>query len=204
MSERRTPRRRTRRENDFSSIFILAATWACLSASGSSVSVSVRDREVNGTVGRSALLASCYSTPDPCSLQTLEWRLHNSTTPLVRLSRSNCTPLVRLRRSDCPLHPARPGCNCSDRWATSPSHTGRVQLYPENGSLLLRDLRLNDSGVYVISIYSGGNSTVKANVTLTVYNHHTETGRNRRSVQTQRGQLKHESPNSNGVTKRGN
>ncbi|XP_032903440.1 uncharacterized protein LOC116990025 [Amblyraja radiata] len=133
-------------------------------ASGSSVSVIVRDREVNGTVGRSALLASCYSTPDLCSQLTLQWRLHDSTTPLVRLSRSDCSP-----------HTDRPGCNCSVRWKTSPSHTGRVHLYPENGSLLLRDLRRTDSGVYEISVYSGGNNSVKDNVTLTVYNHHTET-----------------------------
>ncbi|XP_055521960.1 uncharacterized protein LOC129716097 [Leucoraja erinacea] len=142
-------------------------------ASGCRVSVSVLDREVNGTVGRSALLASCYSTPDPCSQLRVEWRLHPSTTPLVSLNRPNCTSYVRLSRSNCPPHTDRPACNCSVRWVASPSLTGRVQLYPENGSLLLRDLRRSDSGVYEISVYTGGNSAVKDNVTLTVYNHHT-------------------------------
>ncbi|XP_078272125.1 uncharacterized protein LOC144602877 [Rhinoraja longicauda] len=164
MSERLRPRRMTRRANDFSSTAILVAAWACLSASGSRVTVSVREREVNGTVGRSALLASSYSIPDLCSQLTVEWRLQPSTTSLVRLTRSDCSP-----------HPDRPGCNCSDRWTVGPAHTGRVQLYAENGSLLLRDLRRNDSGVYEISVYSGGNNTAKDNVTLTVYNESTET-----------------------------
>ncbi|XP_051899895.1 uncharacterized protein LOC127586104 [Pristis pectinata] len=132
-------------------------------ASGSRVTVSVREREVNGTVHQSVLLAASYSAPDPDSTPApdspliLMWDLYPNTTPFVKLTRSQCRP-------------DRPGYHCSDHLAISPSHTGRVHLYPDNGSLLLWDLRRSDSGVYVISVYSGGDNTVQDNVTLTVYN----------------------------------
>ncbi|XP_059827191.1 carcinoembryonic antigen-related cell adhesion molecule 3-like [Hypanus sabinus] len=126
---------------------------------GSLATVSVRGREVNGIVGQSALLPGSCCTPTLCSLQQVEWYLYPGQIPLVQLTRQ-CSPL-----------PDGPGCNCSDPPPfITPSHKGRVHLYPDNGSLLLWDLRSNDSGVYVITVYCGGNNTVRDNVSLTVHN----------------------------------
>ncbi|XP_072921227.1 uncharacterized protein [Hemitrygon akajei] len=127
---------------------------------GSLVTVNVREREVNGTVGQSALLSVSYGTSTLCSVLMVEWHLDPDKTALVQLTRSHCSP-----------HPDRPGYNCSDRpLVITPSHEGRVHLYPDNGSLLLQDLRSSDSGVYVMSVYCDGDDTVKDNVSLTVHN----------------------------------
>ncbi|XP_062904288.1 uncharacterized protein LOC134346691 isoform X5 [Mobula hypostoma] len=126
---------------------------------GSLVAASVREREVNGIVGQSALLSGSYCKPDPGSELTVKWNLYPDPTPLVKLIRTQCSP-----------HPDKPGYNCSDRLIITPSHRGRVHLYPDNGSLLLCDLRSSDSGVYAISVYCGGNSSVEYNVSLMVHN----------------------------------
>ncbi|XP_072115140.1 uncharacterized protein [Mobula birostris] len=136
-----------------------SASLCDIPVSGSLVALSDREREVNGIVGQSALLSGSYCTPTPGSELTVEWNLHPDATALVKLIRSQCSP-----------HPDKSGYNCSDRLIITPSHSGRVHLYPDNGSLLLWDLRFSDSGVYEISVYCGGNDSVKGNVTLTVHN----------------------------------
>ncbi|XP_072115141.1 uncharacterized protein [Mobula birostris] len=159
MSRGRIPPRGSRGERGLLSIIAFLAYCACLSVSGSLVALSDREREVNGIVGQSALLSGSYCTPTPGSELTVEWNLHPDATALVKLIRSQCSP-----------HPDKSGYNCSDRLIITPSHSGRVHLYPDNGSLLLWDLRFSDSGVYEISVYCGGNDSVKGNVTLTVHN----------------------------------
>ncbi|XP_059826722.1 uncharacterized protein LOC132394500 isoform X2 [Hypanus sabinus] len=159
MSRGRIPPRGWRGERGLHSIIAFLAYCACLYVYGSLATVSVRGREVNGIVGQSALLPGSCCTPTLCSLQQVEWYLYPGQTPLVQLTRQ-CSPL-----------PDGPGCNCSDPPPfITPSHKGRVHLYPDNGSLLLWDLRSNDSGVYVITVYCGGNNTVRDNVSLTVHN----------------------------------
>ncbi|XP_062904285.1 uncharacterized protein LOC134346691 isoform X2 [Mobula hypostoma] len=133
--------------------------WSDQEVFGSLVAASVREREVNGIVGQSALLSGSYCKPDPGSELTVKWNLYPDPTPLVKLIRTQCSP-----------HPDKPGYNCSDRLIITPSHRGRVHLYPDNGSLLLCDLRSSDSGVYAISVYCGGNSSVEYNVSLMVHN----------------------------------
>ncbi|XP_067865683.1 uncharacterized protein [Heterodontus francisci] len=142
----------------FTNIFLFISYFISPSASGSRVTLSVHQREVNETVHQSVLLPVSYSTLTPYSTLTIEWCLFPGYTPFVRLMRSNCSP-----------DPDRSAYNCSDHRVTTPSYRERIHLYPENGSLLLRDLQLSDSGVYLITVYRGGNTSSKGNVTLTVY-----------------------------------
>ncbi|XP_060706941.1 uncharacterized protein LOC132832807 [Hemiscyllium ocellatum] len=144
----------------FASMFFLSCCFTRLSASGSGVTLRVPQREVNGTVNQPVNLSVSYSTLPPYSTLKIQWRLFSENTPFVTLIRSNCSP-----------DPVTSRYNCSDHRVTGPSYRHRVQLDPETGSLWLRDLQSNDSGVYVISVYRDGEGTAaEANVTLTVYN----------------------------------
>ncbi|XP_078073544.1 uncharacterized protein LOC144496850 [Mustelus asterias] len=150
----------TRHCSQFTDVFLLTSCFMSLCASGSSVTVTVHQREVNGTVNQSVLLPVSYSTPLHNSSLRLEWSLFPGNTALLTLIRSNCSP-----------DPDRSGYKCSVHLVTSPSYQDRVHLYPDNGSLLLRNVQTNDSGVYVISVYINAEGTTrKGNVTLTVYN----------------------------------
>ncbi|XP_072405905.1 uncharacterized protein [Chiloscyllium punctatum] len=147
----------------FASMFFLSCCFTRLSASRSGVTLSVPQREVNGTVSQLVKLSVSYFTLTPYSTLKIQWRLFSENTPFVTLSRSNCSP-----------DPVTSRYNCTDHWATRPSYRHRVHLDPDTGSLWLRDFQSNDSGVYVISVYRDGVSTAtEGNVTLTVYN---ETG----------------------------
>ncbi|XP_072405904.1 uncharacterized protein [Chiloscyllium punctatum] len=131
-----------------------------MAASRSGVTLSVPQREVNGTVSQLVKLSVSYFTLTPYSTLKIQWRLFSENTPFVTLSRSNCSP-----------DPVTSRYNCTDHWATRPSYRHRVHLDPDTGSLWLRDFQSNDSGVYVISVYRDGVSTAtEGNVTLTVYN----------------------------------
>ncbi|XP_060706751.1 uncharacterized protein LOC132832679 isoform X2 [Hemiscyllium ocellatum] len=133
--------------------------FECADASGSGVTLRVPQREVNGIVSLSVNLSVSYSTLPPYSTLKIQWRLFSENTPFVTLSRSNCSP-----------GPVTSRYNCSDHQVTGPSYRHRVQLDPETGSLWLRDLQSNDSGVYVISVYRDGEGiAAEGNVTLTVY-----------------------------------
>ncbi|XP_067830148.1 hepatic and glial cell adhesion molecule-like [Heptranchias perlo] len=145
----------------FTNIFLFISYFISLSASGSRVTVRVDQSEVNGTVNQSVLLPVSYSYSTltlKYSILTIKWFLFPSDTPCATLTRLNCS-----------LTPDKSGYNCSDHQQDGPAYKHRVHIYPENGSLLLRDLQSNDSGVYVISVSRGGETASEGNVTLTVY-----------------------------------
>ncbi|XP_048376263.2 uncharacterized protein LOC125446602 isoform X1 [Stegostoma tigrinum] len=143
------------------SVLLLGYYFICLFAPGNSaISLSVSQREVNGSVSQSVRLSVSYSTLTPSSTLGILWYFLPGDTPIVSLIRSNCS-------SDA----ARCCYNCSDHQMSAPSHRHRVDVDPETGSLCLRDLQPSDSGVYVIQVYADGADTaVKENVTLTVCN----------------------------------
>ncbi|XP_072405828.1 uncharacterized protein [Chiloscyllium punctatum] len=141
-------------------LWLLVHYCTLLSASRSGVTLSVPQREVNGTVSQLVKLSVSYFTLSPYSTLKIQWRLFSENTPFVTLSRSNCSP-----------DPVTSRYNCTDHWATRPSYRHRVHLDPDTGSLWLRDFQSNDSGVYVISVYRDGvRRATEGNVTLTVYN----------------------------------
>ncbi|XP_072733297.1 uncharacterized protein [Ciconia boyciana] len=96
---------------------------------------------VNGTVGQSVLLPLSYRfSRAPCFPVSIVWTFTNSTDTLI-----SCTLL------NCSLGAGGDPSNCSAKCFPHPAYRRRAELFPENGSLLLRDLQLSDSGVYSVS-----------------------------------------------------
>ncbi|NXL55062.1 HECAM protein, partial [Podilymbus podiceps] len=96
---------------------------------------------INGTVGQAVLLPVSYRFGGaPRFPVPIQWTFSASRDPLI-----SCTVL------NCSLGAGGIPSSCSVRCFPHALYRSRVELFPENGSLLLRDLRLSDSGVYGIS-----------------------------------------------------
>ncbi|XP_071899064.1 uncharacterized protein [Anas platyrhynchos] len=96
---------------------------------------------VNGTVGQSVLLPVSYRcNSTSCFPLSILWRFDLTSQIIITCTVQNCS-----------LDDGGAPKNCSTKCFTSLPHSGRVELFPENASLLLRDLRLSDSGVYTVS-----------------------------------------------------
>ncbi|XP_028922946.2 uncharacterized protein LOC114812814 isoform X2 [Ornithorhynchus anatinus] len=96
---------------------------------------------LTGTVGRSVLLPFAFGlkTPLPNPL-FVKWHFSEKEI-LGSFTGQNCSI-----SADCGnlIH-------CAEkRFFQGPHYQGRVELFPENFSLLLPDLRLNDSGIYTV------------------------------------------------------
>ncbi|KFR08340.1 hypothetical protein Y956_14620, partial [Nipponia nippon] len=102
------------------------------------VLVEIHQASINGTVGHSVLLPISYRfSGAPRFPLSIRWSFPNSQDTLITCTLHNCS-----------LGAEGEPSNCSAACFTHPGYRGRAELFPENGSLLLRDLQLNDSGVY--------------------------------------------------------
>ncbi|KGL79466.1 hypothetical protein N309_03857, partial [Tinamus guttatus] len=92
------------------------------------------------TVGQSVLLPVSYkfnsSSRFPLSIQ---WTFSNSSDLFISCTVQNCS-----------LSADRAPRNCSANCFPTPTYQDRVVLFPENASLLLKDVQLSDSGVYSV------------------------------------------------------
>ncbi|KAK4810219.1 hypothetical protein QYF61_012388 [Mycteria americana] len=119
--------------------------WSSLNSSHQGgnlgVLINIHQEVVNGTVGQSVLLPLSYRfSRAPRFPVSIVWTFTNGTNVLM-----SCTLL------NCSLGAGGDPSNCSANRFPQPAYRGRAELFPENGSLLLRDLQLNDSGVYSVS-----------------------------------------------------
>ncbi|KFM03556.1 hypothetical protein AS27_04368, partial [Aptenodytes forsteri] len=107
---------------------------------------------VNGTVGQSVLLPVSYRFGGaPRFPVSIAWTYTNSLNTLIACTLLNCSLGAggdpRLVWSMAPWVVL---LGCSAKCFPHPTYRGRAELFPENGSLLLRDLKLSDSGVYSV------------------------------------------------------
>uniref|UniRef100_U3IYC7 Immunoglobulin V-set domain-containing protein n=1 Tax=Anas platyrhynchos platyrhynchos TaxID=8840 RepID=U3IYC7_ANAPP len=99
---------------------------------------------VTGTVGQSVLLPVSYRcNSTPCFPLSIRWIFGHTSQVIIACTVHNCS-----------LDDGGAPKNCSTTCFPHPAHWGRVVLFPENASLLLRDLWLSDSGVYTVSLHS--------------------------------------------------
>ncbi|XP_048376267.1 uncharacterized protein LOC125446604 [Stegostoma tigrinum] len=117
------------------------------------VTLRVDQDRVNGTVGQSALLAVSYNLSDPGGYLRIRWNRAGT-----RIVDYRCISNRDSRRSELCHYLPVPG-----------DDKHRVVHFPENASLLLRDLHFNDGGIYELSI-SHSEGTEMARVILTVRN----------------------------------
>ncbi|KAM6061299.1 uncharacterized protein VSU04_008899 isoform 1-T1 [Chlamydotis macqueenii] len=121
------------------------------------VLVEIHRDSVNGTVGQPVLLPVSYRFEGaPHFPVSIVWTPPNSSDPLITCTVFNCSLGAWGAPSD-----------CSAKHFLHPTYHNRAKLFPENGSLLLWDLRLGDSGVYGITFRP---SSQTWHFTLTVHN----------------------------------
>ncbi|XP_064374109.1 uncharacterized protein LOC112987767 isoform X2 [Dromaius novaehollandiae] len=114
---------------------------------------------VNGTVGQSVLLPVSYKLSSSSHFPLpFYWTFSNRSEQIVTCTVLNCS----LSAEGAPKH-------CSAKHFPHAAYQGRVVLFPENASLLLRDLQLRDSGVYSVTFKQ---QIQTWRITLTVYNPH--------------------------------
>ncbi|XP_068008334.1 uncharacterized protein [Melanerpes formicivorus] len=119
------------------------------------VHVTVHQKLVNGTVGHSVLLPVSYTLVDACCFPlAIAWTLSTPLDTLISCTVTSCT----LAAGGVPS-------NCSSRCFPMPPRRD-IQFFPNNGSLLLRNLQLRDSGVYNVTFRS---SSQTWNLTLAVH-----------------------------------
>ncbi|KFQ65434.1 hypothetical protein N334_00796, partial [Pelecanus crispus] len=100
------------------------------------VVIKVHQDSINATVGQSVLLPVSYRfSSAPRFPVLIRWKFSNSRDPLITCTIQNCS-----------LDAGGAPSSCSENCFPHPTYRGRAELFPENASLLLRDLRLNDSG----------------------------------------------------------
>ncbi|XP_075752801.1 uncharacterized protein LOC142818253 [Pelodiscus sinensis] len=116
--------------------------------------IEVPQSSLNGTVGQSVLLSVSFKFN--CSVHLslpIRWNFNNTPDTLISYTVTNC--------SACAAGiPAR----CAEYY-THQAYRSRTVFFPENASLLLQNLQLNDSGVYSISF---GTVQQTRDITLTV------------------------------------
>ncbi|XP_064319540.1 uncharacterized protein LOC135315403 isoform X2 [Phalacrocorax carbo] len=130
-----------------------------------SVHVNIHQHFTNGTVGQSVLLPVSYRfCGDPQLPMFIFWTFSDSTDKVITCLVWNCS-----------LGAGGAPSNCSANVFSHDKYHDRAEFFPENGSLLLRDLQLNDSGVYTVSFHQ---PHVTWDINLTVHEqrftpHHT-------------------------------
>ncbi|XP_040469964.1 uncharacterized protein LOC121097260 isoform X2 [Falco naumanni] len=121
-----------------------------------SIHVKIHQDSVNGTVGESVLLPISYRFDGaPCFPVSIRWTLNDSQGPLTTCTVHNCSLGARGTPSSC--------------FATCFTHItyqSRTKVFPENGSLLLQNLRLSDSRGYTV-VFGPRHQTLT--ITLTVH-----------------------------------
>ncbi|XP_072113453.1 uncharacterized protein [Mobula birostris] len=102
------------------------------------VAVTLREhpKRVNGTVGQSVLFSASHIVSNFQAYMR------------IRLSRKGMT-IVNYR---CPEKRNDTFAGCEQTPSISDNYETRIVLFPENASLLLRDLQISDSGIYELSI----------------------------------------------------
>nr|XP_038040174.1 uncharacterized protein LOC119717847 isoform X2 [Anas platyrhynchos] len=104
--------------------------------------VEIPQDAVTGTVGQSVLLPVSYRCDSTsCFPLSIRWLFGHTSQVIIACSVRKCS-----------LDDGGAPKNCSTECYPYPAHWGRVELFPKNASLLLRDLRLSDSGVYTVSL----------------------------------------------------
>ncbi|XP_072892506.1 uncharacterized protein [Hemitrygon akajei] len=129
----------------------------------------VHQDRVNGTAGQSVLLPVSYTVPDPHGYLRITWTRGGNASVCVEYT---CFP-----GQECHLNDGRSFITVSE------PYKHRALLFPENASLLLRDLQINDSGIYELSI-SDSTGTEKGSLVLTVRSDGTTSQVNRCSTET--------------------
>nr|XP_047926693.1 uncharacterized protein LOC125183577 [Anser cygnoides] len=125
--------------------------------------VEIPQDAVNGTVGQSVLLPVSYTfNSSPCFPVSIKWTFGHPSQVVI-----SCTVL------NCSLGAGGAPKNCTAKCFPSASRSRRVELFPENASLLLQDLKLSDSGVYNVSFVQQQQSR---HITLTVLKQPVPTG----------------------------
>ncbi|KAI6078425.1 hypothetical protein LUU34_01560000 [Aix galericulata] len=118
--------------------------------------VEIPQDAVTGTVGQSVLLPVSYRcNSTSCFPMSIKWTFDH---PLQRTI--SCVVL------NCSLDDGGAPKYCSKKCYPYPAYWGRVELFPENASLLLQDLQLSDSGVYNVSFLQ--HQRQSRHITLTV------------------------------------
>ncbi|XP_026704500.1 uncharacterized protein LOC113480100 [Athene cunicularia] len=120
------------------------------------VLVEIHQDSINGTVGQSVLLPITYRfNSAPHFPVSIVWMFSNSRDVLI-----TCTVL------NCSLDAGGAPSSCIANHFPHRTYQRHAEVFPENGSLLLQHLRLNDSGVYSVR-FSSPYQTWR--VTLTVH-----------------------------------
>ncbi|XP_029852316.2 uncharacterized protein LOC115333486 [Aquila chrysaetos chrysaetos] len=120
------------------------------------VLVKIHQDSINGTEGQSVLLPVSYRFDGaPGFPMKIVWYSSNMWDELV-----TCTVL------NCSLGAGGAPSSCSARSFYLTKYRGRTKFFPENGSLLLSDLQLSDSGVYSVA-FNLSHQTF--HITLTVH-----------------------------------
>ncbi|XP_051899502.1 uncharacterized protein LOC127585841 [Pristis pectinata] len=111
----------------------------------------VHQNRVNGSVGHSVLLPASYTISEPQGYLRIKWTRAGKRIVEYRcISEQNSNPK-----------------ECSHIMSFSDHYEHRIVLYPGNASLLLKDLKINDSGIYELSI-SQSRGTEKGSFKLAV------------------------------------
>ncbi|KAM9600446.1 uncharacterized protein ACIBXB_003926 [Morphnus guianensis] len=105
------------------------------------VLIKIHQDSINGTEGQSVLLPVSYRFDGaPGFPMKIVWYFSNMRDELVTCSVLNCSRGAGGAPS-----------SCSAQTFYHATYRGRTKFFPKNGSLLLSDLRLNDSGVYSVT-----------------------------------------------------
>ncbi|XP_021261902.1 uncharacterized protein LOC110403217 isoform X2 [Numida meleagris] len=114
---------------------------------------------VSGTVGQSVLLPVSYRVNSSlCFPMSILWKLGNSPQVIITCTVQNCS----LDAEGAPK-------KCSAVCFPLATYRNRIEVFPENASLLLRDLQLSDSGVYSVTFQQQNQIRW---ITLVVHNQH--------------------------------
>ncbi|XP_050820352.1 uncharacterized protein LOC127056491 [Gopherus flavomarginatus] len=125
--------------------------------------IDIPQDSVNGTVGLSVLLSISYRLQGPFSSPlSIQWNFSNTPNPLTMYTVINCSVSAE-------GIPTR----CSGLNYTHEAYQGRTEFFPENASLLLRNLQLSDRGVYSVTFKAPQQTR---HITLTVSESHLNHG----------------------------
>ncbi|XP_040555183.1 uncharacterized protein LOC771657 isoform X6 [Gallus gallus] len=117
---------------------------------------------VSGTVGQSMLLPVSYRINSSLLFPlSILWKFGSSSQVIVTCTAQNCS-----------LDAWGTPTNCSAICYPHVTYQGRAAVFPENASLLLRDLQLNDSGVYSVTFQE---QNLSRQITLAVHKQHGST-----------------------------
>lgn len=119
---------------------------------------------VSGTVGQSVLLPVSYRINSSLLFPlSILWKFGSSSQVIVTCTAQNCS-----------LDAWGTPTNCSAICYPHVTYRGRAAVFPENASLLLWDLQLNDSGLYSVTFTQ---QNLSRQITLAVHKQHGSTER---------------------------